>query len=663
MSALDATSLISAWRGGEGPSGNGAESDLQFVEGLLAATTGCSLIATDLQGVICFWNEGARKLYGYEPSDIIGRPIFDLDAELPDSAEQSDVLQALYREGTWSGERHRRRKDGTLFPAKVTATQRPDATGKPEGFLFFSTDVSFEVQANADREAARRFAASLVEYAPDSIIIADADGIMTGVNAQTEHIFGYGRNELMGRPVESLLPQRYHEEHINLRAGFMARPGIRSMGEDRQLRALRKNGEEFPVEVSLSPVASPDGPMTIASIRDITDREQTRTQLHDAVVALQAAELHSVVLDTIAEGLMILGPDGAVEHVNAAGASLLGWSVDELRGQAHHACLHFQHADGTPHSEDECPITRAHQEGREIRIADDAFTRKDGTIIPVAYSAAPVRGDTSVRGAVVVFRDITEEQEAAQRSKRELAALTWVGRIREALDEDRFVLFSQPILDIASGEQYSEELLIRMRGRDSDEIIAPGAFLPVAEQYGLIEDIDRWVVSRAVELVAGGRNVEANISANSISTLSILRWIEQELARTGADPSKLTIELTETALMANLQNGQAFANGLAHLGCPLALDDFGTGFGSFTYLQQFPLTYLKIDISFVRDLPANRTNQHLVQSTVMLAKGFELKTIAEGVEDAETLELLKEFGVDYAQGYHLGRPAPSTSPQ
>ncbi|HWK17785.1 MAG TPA: EAL domain-containing protein, partial [Solirubrobacteraceae bacterium] len=123
-----------------------------------------------------------------------------------------------------------------------------------------------------------------------------------------------------------------------------------------------------------------------------------------------------------------------------------------------------------------------------------------------------------------------------------------------------------------------------------------------------------------------------------------------------ADPARVIFELTETALMDDIDAGERFTRGLNALGCAVALDDFGTGFGSFTYLQRLPVRYLKIDIEFVRDLTTKAASRHLVTAIVNLAKGFEQETIAEGVEDAQTLELLRDFGVDYAQGFHLGRP-------
>ena len=169
------------------------------------------------------------------------------------------------------------------------------------------------------------------------------------------------------------------------------------------------------------------------------------------------------------------------------------------------------------------------------------------------------------------------------------------------------------------------------------------------------------MVPEAIRIAATGRRVDANLSADSISNLDLLSLIERELRSNKADPANVVFELTETALMEDLEAGEAFARGLRKIGCGLALDDFGTGFGSFTYLKKLPIRFLKIDIEFVRDLTTNLANQHLVKATVGLAQDFGYETIAEGVEDAETLELLKEYGVDFAQGFHLGRPAPVES--
>lgn len=370
----------------------------------------------------------------------------------------------------------------------------------------------------------------------------------------------------------------------------------------------------------------------------------------------QAAELRTIVMETMAEGLCVVDAEGRLMMMNSSASKMLGWSEEELRGRPMHEVAHYQRADGSPFPESECELQKVHALGRSIRASDDAFTRKDGSIFPVSYSARPLLSGVTSRGAVIVFRDATEEKAEQARVQRELDALTWVGRTRDAIDDERLVLYSQPIVAI-DGTPHSEELLLRMIGRDG-VVIMPGAFLPVAEKFGLIGEIDQWVIKQAIALAGTGRRVEANLSADSIGNLDLLTLIEHELRECGADPGNVVFEITETALMGDIGNGESFARGLAEMGCSLALDDFGTGFGSFTYLKALPIQFLKIDIDFVRDLASNRANQHLVKAIVGLAQGFGHRTIAEGVEDAETLDLLGEYGVDFVQGYHLGRPAP-----
>ncbi len=192
----------------------------------------------------------------------------------------------------------------------------------------------------------------------------------------------------------------------------------------------------------------------------------------------------------------------------------------------------------------------------------------------------------------------------------------------------------------------------------SGEVVAPGAFLQVAEDYGLIGDIDRWVIARAAVIASTGQPVEVNLSAHSVGDAGILDHIERCMAAGGVDPTTLVFEITETALIQDEVAARRFAERLHTLGCKVALDDFGTGYGGFTYLKQLPLDFLKIDIEFVRDLATNPASSHVVQAVVALARGFDLQTVAEGVEDAATLELLRELGVDLAQGYHIARPAP-----
>jgi EAL domain-containing protein (putative c-di-GMP-specific phosphodiesterase class I) len=242
----------------------------------------------------------------------------------------------------------------------------------------------------------------------------------------------------------------------------------------------------------------------------------------------------------------------------------------------------------------------------------------------------------------------------------------WLARLSRALHEEAFVLHYQPIVSLRDGAVTHHEALVRLADEPDGRLVAPAAFLPAAERYGLVRAIDRLVVSR-VAAVLGSLDVESsqqprgialNLSALSVTDRGMLGYIEQALARHRVDPARLVVEITETAAISDMRRAQAFCEGIEALGCAIALDDFGVGFGSLHYAKRLPFSYLKIDGDFVRELPASRNDKLLVRAIVDVARGMGRETIAEFVGDQDTVELLRELGVDYAQGFHIGRPAP-----
>jgi EAL domain-containing protein (putative c-di-GMP-specific phosphodiesterase class I) len=244
------------------------------------------------------------------------------------------------------------------------------------------------------------------------------------------------------------------------------------------------------------------------------------------------------------------------------------------------------------------------------------------------------------------------------------ARLAEVDHLRSALEEDRFVLYGQPILDLRDHEVRQYEVLLRLRNEGSGELLTPSTFLYVAERFGLIQAIDGWVARQAIALIAeqerAGRRLvlHVNLSGKSIGDPKVAALTESALAEAGIDPSRLVFELTETAAIANIEEAKAFAHRLRARGCRLALDDFGAGFGSFYYLKTLPFDYFKIDGDFIRGVAASPMDQLVVGAIVGIARGMGKQTIAEFVTDDEALRLLEKAGVDYAQGYHVGRPRP-----
>ena len=241
--------------------------------------------------------------------------------------------------------------------------------------------------------------------------------------------------------------------------------------------------------------------------------------------------------------------------------------------------------------------------------------------------------------------------------------VSWLDRIRRAFDEDCLLLYAQPILDIERGEVSRYELLLRMRG-PGGEIIPPAAFLPVAERRGMIRTIDRWVVREAITLLEqcrGEIRLQVNISGRSLSDPDFLDYTRSELAASSAAASDLVFEVTETTAIANLEVARSFLADLAKMGCGISLDDFGSGFASFQYLKSLPFDELKIDGQFIQNVTTNPDDLLLVETLVGLARGLGKRTVAEYVEDASTLRLIRDLGVDYAQGFFVGKPAPATT--
>jgi len=571
----------------------------------------------------------------------------------PDDADRS---ARAWRHATLTGTDYQleyriRRFDGVFRWHAFRAIPMRDAAGDIEMWVGTATDIEDQKQLElalrrAEQEAteAVTLLQSVEAAAPIGFKLVDCDLKVVRINELLAGIGGRTVEESIGLTVAELVPDLWPQlESVYARA--LAGETVTNVDVSRPTAANPHRVRHW--LASYYPVHLDGQIIGVGNVVvDITERKE-------------ADEFRAVVMDNMAEGLYALDADGLLTYINSAASSMLGWTEDELLGKPMHDIVHFQRADGTKVPAEQCSLLAVRTEGRSVRILDDAFTRKDGSIFPVAYSSAPLRSGPTPQGVVVVFRDITEEKKEQAVARRELDALTWLGRVRDAIDEDRLVLYSQPIVPLAGGRP-SEELLVRMIGRDN-EVILPGSFLPVAEKYGLIAEIDRWVITQAARLAATGRRVfEANLSAVSIGAPGLLPFIEQQIREAGADPANLVFEITETALMADIAAGESFARGLAALGCGLALDDFGTGFGSFTYLKKLPVTHLKIDIEFVRDLVNHPDSLHVVKAIVSLARAFGLQTIAEGVEDELTLTMLRDEGVDFVQGFHLGRPEPIT---
>jgi PAS domain S-box-containing protein len=268
-----------------------SEAVMLFVTGVLEASTEYSIIATDSDGVIQLWNEGARRLYGYATSEAIGQPttLLHTEEDLLRGLPQG-MMRTAQEHGKWEGTVERVRKDGSTFTAQVMVTPRRNRDGRPAGYLLMSRDITHELRLSAELERSQ-YTVWVLDSAPDAMVIVDDSGEIRLANAATEKLFGYRREDLIGRKVELLLPERYRDRHSGHREGFFAAARAREMGAGSELLGRRRDGAEFPIEVSLSPLETPDGSLTTAAIRDVTERLAFEQSLQDANIRLEAASL------------------------------------------------------------------------------------------------------------------------------------------------------------------------------------------------------------------------------------------------------------------------------------------------------------------------------------------------------------------------------------
>ena len=408
-------------------------------------------------------------------------------------------------------------------------------------------------------------------------------------------------------------------------------------------RIIRADGAERMLLSQGRVIVGPGGRAAalVGVCHDVTDRA-----LAERALGLSERRMRAII-DNTPSVVAVKDLDGRYLMTNVETGKLLEVNPDELIG---HECAELFPDDIAQQLRANDRRAAAESEP----VYDEVILMRDGeprTFVTITF-ALPDEAGRPIE-TCTIGTDMTERRE---RESERRERLEWEARIHSALDEDRMVVYGQPVVDAASGELTSQELLVRMHDEDGG-LLLPGAFLPAAERFGLIQSIDCWMVRQAMQLAPHIRP-EVNLSAVTMCDPAARQQI-LEVLRASPEAAKQTVfEITETAAAEHLGHARAFADELTDLGCGLALDDFGTGFGSFTYLRTLPLRYLKIDLSFVRNLVHSVDDRRVVQSIVAIAEQFGQKTIAEGVEDEQTLALLGELGVDYAQGFHVGRPTP-----
>jgi PAS domain S-box-containing protein len=387
-----------------------------------------------------------------------------------------------------------------------------------------------------------------------------------------------------------------------------------------------------------------------------------RAEANRASQALRASEadgrLNALLLASSAEGIATVAIDGVCTSINPTGARMLGYQQNEVIGQEMHLLVHHHHGDGSAYPAAACKIKVAIESAEECRVDDEVFWRKDGTRLPVEYSAAPLLIDGDVMGAVVSFADTTKRRGFDSAAERQAAEL------RAAITRRELVLHYQPKVELATGAVIGVEALVRWQ-HPQRGLVFPDEFIPLAERSGVIADLTAFVLEEAVDQQVRWRStglelpVAVNLSVDSLSDPGFPDRLGGLCRRYGVAPCDLELEVTESGVMAEPTLAIVVLEALAATGFALAIDDFGTGFSSLAYLRDLPVSLVKIDKSFVMNLPRSDRDAHIVRGIVDLVHGLGKRVVAEGVETAEGLAFLLGVGCDIGQGYQWSRPLPA----
>ena len=539
----------------------------------------------------------------------------------------------------------------------------------------------------------------ILDSAGEGICGLDPSGIVTFANPAAGRLLGCSREELLGERLHDVVhpkgPHTDGHDAADCPIGQSIRAGTSYASDGDHFS--RADASVFPVEYTVTPYAADAEQGAVITFKDITERKRAEDQLkyladHDILTGLlNRRRFGEEVTQQIAvcarlgieSALLVLDLDN-FKFINDALGHHAG---DELiRSLSKHFTERVRRTDVVSRlGGDEFAFLLTGTNGEEAQaLANEllAMVRSHR----ILARDKPVQVTTSIGISMLDSANLSAEQllmEAdvalyeAKGSGRDRAVVfrrdspnttsqagfVWTDRIKRALKEDLFAVYAQPIVSLGGSDADRYELLIRMQD-DEGNIVPPSAFLPVAERFGLVSEIDVWMIRKAISLIEKeqleGRKIvlEVNLSGHSICDPELPDLIEAELVRAPIDPSQLVFEITETAAIANMDEARALATRIKRWGCRFALDDFGAGFGSFYYLKYLPVDYLKIDGEFIRNVDSSEIDQRMVSAMVEIARALGLRTIAEFVENEEILTQLRSFNVDFVQGYHVGKPAP-----
>ena len=659
----------------------------------LFASEAIGVVVADLDGRVVEGNAAFAAMLRYEPGELAGTAIAELTH--PEDVDDTRTVLGELRAGTRDGaqlEKRYRRRDGSTFWGRVSVSLVRDEHGEPAFLLGLIEDVS-------DRRQAEERFRRLLETAPDAMVIVDAEGRIAMVNQQTETLFGFAREELLGRPIEMLVPERFRARHAAHRQGYVGESRPRPMGAGLELLGRRRNGHEFPVEISLSPLVTDQGTLVSAAIRDATDRKQLEEELrrkafHDSLTGLaNRALFHDRAEHALARrrgeealvALLLLDLDD-FKSVNdtlghQAGDQLLTVVAERLRAclRAADTCARLGGDEFAVLLEElsgEEPATRTAERILESLAAPVVLSGEEVIVrasIGVAFGTpGSTRPGDLLRDADIAlyrakrspgaprFALFQPEMLAGLRNRRRLAS-----ELSRALEREELRVFYQPIVSLADGSTAAVEALVRWQ-HPQRGLIAPGEFIGVAEETELIVPLTRLVLAESCRQVRRWQlehpsepplSLSVNVSGVCLAQAGLVADVERSLDTAGLAAASLTLELTETSLIRDL-DGERRLDELKEIGVRLGVDDFGAGHSSLTYLRSFPIDVLKIDKSFTERLDVDERDARFVETIVRLASALGVATVAEGVEREEQRLRLLRLGCSFGQGYRFAKPLP-----
>ena len=594
-------------------------------------------------------------------------------------------------------------EDYRWFRSRGQSVRGP--TGKAVRMAGAITDMTDRRQAAADLFAAKERALVTLASIADGVITTDPDGWVEYLNPVAEELTGWTTEKARGLPMQAIL--RMVDEGTRKLA---ANPIEMVLREERTIEAastlllVRNDGTEFPIMQSAAPIRARGGEITgvVLVLHDVSRERQYVAKLsyqasHDSLTGLINRGEFERRLSLALKSAAQIGRHHAVMYLDldqfkvvndtcghAAGDQLMrqvtavlqrrlreGDTLARLGGDEFGVLLEncapdnaLRIADGLRQTVMDCHFAweaRSFNIGVSIglvNVADGMFTLTD--VLSAADSACYMAKEKG-RNRVQVYHAGDTELSMRQ------GEMEWIGRLQKALEEDRFVLYSQDIavLDPARKIEDHCEILIRMLD-EKGELVPPMAFIPAAERYNLMPSIDRWVIRNAFAIIArqraekeGAPGIFAiNLSGASIGDERFLDYVREQFAHFAVPPQSICFEITETAAIARLDKATDFINQLKSLGCLFSLDDFGAGMSSFAYLKHLPVDFLKIDGGFVKDMADDPIDRAMVEAINSVGHVMGKKTIAEFVDGERVIRLLREMGVDYAQGYGVAKPRP-----